>query len=181
MKRGGMEGELAVGSDGVVGVEDVVLDAGEVSHVGEHVDEDVLAAERRSGKVDDVGDAGFVEPGLQLVVGFEGGGVGKENVDDAGHEHLQLRLDGRGILVKRKVLQRWPKGTVNHSTLPELRLEVIGLKSSSTGCIVLGGGSRCLMTIGGEEQVHSCPRRQKDGSRDRTIAKSLVHDWKSVW
>ena len=108
-KGGRVEGEQAGDVAGRVAVEEMVVHAGEVGHLGEDVDEGLAICQRCGREVEDVGfRVGFRDPGLDLSVIVEVGWVGVVCSHEGRDEATEGSDDGVGVLEEREVVQLGP-------------------------------------------------------------------------
>ena len=120
-----MEGQLAVCGNWVVGVEDVVLHAGQICHVREHLDQNVFLCDWCGREINDMCRNGLGEPRLQLRVVDEVGRLGVESVDNDAHEVGQLSLDHRCVFVEREEIERRSVRALDQPSVDQLRFKIV--------------------------------------------------------
>ena len=133
-----MEGEQACDVAGGVAVEEVVVHAGEVGHLGEDVDEDLGRRERRGREVEHLGfGVGFGDPGLEFGVEGQVGRVRVVGCYEGGDEAPEGGDDGVGVLEEGEVGERGAVGAVQHAAAHERFAEVVASEAAGDGGVEL--------------------------------------------
>ena len=135
---GRVEGEQAGDVAGRVAVEEVVVDAGEVGHLGEDVDEGLGIRQRCGREVEDVCvGVGFGDPGLEFFVAVEVGCVGVVCSHEGRDEAAEGSDDGVGVLEEGEVVQLGAVSAVQEAAADEGFAEVVAAETAGDGGVEL--------------------------------------------